>query len=530
MLNPSNNMDINIGWAIMRKQIERTGDTWVGLTSRPIAAAALKTFNPTRYAPISFADPLPPDQRPCTVTGVEANQERGLVWDMNSQVAAWLRSNAASNPLRGAITHVFGFGYSQTGGFLNTYANAIHQLASQANGKPMYDGYFISVAAPGFVGVVPINACSGNIGATDPRQATGNQGVPIIRAMSQSDYISGIRGRRADSDDPADPYRHYEISGMGHASPFELYYSARPADMVAAGIPVPAFSCNEGPRSRFPTNVAFDAIMQNLEAWARTGVAPPRSTFINVNASNQPILDQFGNVQGGYRTPYLDVPTSTWYGNATGASFCFIAGYEVPFTAERLASLYPTKADYIAKVEASVDALVAQRFITEADGRYIKQEARYACKLGPDNDPFAPSCWTDTDGGVGGTVPATLALTLGAAPSFGAFTPGMAKTYSASTTATVTSTAGDATLSVSDPSTNAPGRLVNGAFSLASPVTVKAGSGAFAPAPATLLTYSGPVSNDAVTLAFEQAIGANEPLRTGLYSKTLTFTLSTTNP
>src|SRR3954451_18597636 len=44
MLNPSNNMDINIGWAIMRKQFERTGDTWVGITSRPITVAALKNF------------------------------------------------------------------------------------------------------------------------------------------------------------------------------------------------------------------------------------------------------------------------------------------------------------------------------------------------------------------------------------------------------------------------------------------------------------------------------------------------------
>ena len=32
------------------------------------------------------------------------------------------------------------------------------------------------------------------------------------------------------------------------------------------------------------------------------------------------------------------------------------------------------------------------------------------------------------------------------------------------------------------------------------------------------------------TITFSQAIGANEPLRTGTYSKTLTFTLSTTNP
>ncbi len=48
--------------------------------------------------------------------------------------------------------------------------------------------------------------------------------------------------------------------------------------------------------------------------------------------------------------------------------------------------------------------------------------------------------------------------------------------------------------------------------------------------PLTLLTYTNPISNDAVAVAFEQQIGANDALRTGSYSKTLTFTLSTTNP
>ncbi len=215
MFNPSNLMDINIGWAIMQKQFERTGDTWVGITIRPNALQALKTFNPTRYASLSMADPVPPAQRACTVTGIEANQERGLAWDINSQVAQWFRSDAASNPLRGRITKVFGFGYSQTGGYLNTYVNAIHKIAQQPSGAPEYDGYFIAVAAPGFVGLNAINNCSATPSATDPRQQTGNQGVPIIRAMSLSDYITGIRGRRADSDDPADPYRHYEIAGDG---------------------------------------------------------------------------------------------------------------------------------------------------------------------------------------------------------------------------------------------------------------------------------------------------------------------------
>src|SRR3954470_12555759 len=73
-----------------------------------------------------------------------------------------------------------------------------------------------------------------------------------------------------------------------------------------------------------------------------------------------------------------------------------------------------------------------------------------------------------TQNGVGGSVPATLALTLGTPASFGAFTPGVAKDYTASTTANVISTAGDATLSVADPSSTATGHLVNGTFSLPS--------------------------------------------------------------
>jgi type 1 glutamine amidotransferase len=145
-----------------------------------------------------------------------------------------------------------------------------------------------------------------------------------------------------------------------------------------------------------------------------------------------------------------------------------------------------------------------------------------------------------TTGGVGGTVPATLSLSLGAPASFGAFTPGVAATYDAGTTANVISTAGDAALSVADPSATATGHLVNGPFSLPQSVQARAISplgagGDFAPvggasSPTPLLTYAAPVSNDPVALSFRQAIGADDALRTGSYGKTLTFTLSTTNP
>jgi uncharacterized protein (TIGR03118 family) len=141
---------------------------------------------------------------------------------------------------------------------------------------------------------------------------------------------------------------------------------------------------------------------------------------------------------------------------------------------------------------------------------------------------------------VGGVVPATLSLTLGAPANFGPFTPGVGKDYTASTTATVISSAGDAALSVADPSTSNTGKLVNGALALAQAVQASATSAvgtaaAGGPvggsaAPTSLLTYAGPTSNDAVTIAFKQSIGGNEALRTGTYNKTLTFTLSTTTP
>jgi hypothetical protein len=122
---------------------------------------------------------------------------------------------------------------------------------------------------------------------------------------------------------------------------------------------------------------------------------------------------------------------------------------------------------------------------------------------------------TAVDGPVGGMVPATLSLTVGGPATFGNFVPGKAGDYTASTSANVISTAGDAKLSVSD-----PGHLTNGSFTLPEPLVVEFSKS----------TWTAPVSNDPVTIAFKQHINATDALRTGAYSKTLTFTLSTTTP
>ena len=70
-----------------------------------------------------------------------------------------------------------------------------------------------------------------------------------------------------------------------------------------------------------------------------------------------------------------------------------------------------------------------------------------------------------------------------------------------------------------------------GPFALAEPLQARADAGAFAPlgaAPTALMSLTAPASNRAVSIGFRQHIGADEPLRTGTYGKTLSFTLSTT--
>ncbi len=122
---------------------------------------------------------------------------------------------------------------------------------------------------------------------------------------------------------------------------------------------------------------------------------------------------------------------------------------------------------------------------------------------------------TGISGSVGGAVGGALELTLGTVPSFGSFLPGVDKEYSLTTEATVLSTAGNATLNVSE-----PGHLMNGTFSLPQPLRVDI----------TPNHWPGPVTAAKSVITFKQAIGANDALRTGSYSKTLTFTLSTTAP
>jgi hypothetical protein len=322
-----------------------------------------------------------------------------LIWDIVSQVGALLKSEAEHNPLKGfSVKMTFLTGYSQTGGYVVTYVNFIRPLpgALGSNGKPVYDGYLIG---DGDGLLVPLNQCSAPIMPGDPRFVITPRPEPVISVVSQVLW-TGMGADRADSNSAKDRYRRYEIAGASHMNMRAVSLWPRPEDMIKAGITGPPPNCTEFATygmADFPLEYFLRGAFANLDAWARSNIAPPKERRIKVEPvpeGSKPSwppsvtikVDKYGNARGGVRSPCLDVPTGTYYAHSTPANpkapdsvlFCALVGYKVPFKKDLLMKLYPTHEKYVKKVNKKVDKLVKARLITTSDGQRIKNEAAKA--------------------------------------------------------------------------------------------------------------------------------------------------------
>ena len=403
LLNPTAMYDLDFQWQYAGQYFMEHGDAWVGITSKPVTARALRTFDPGRYGAVSWANPLPPDQTcPNPVTflpDATPETEDGLVWDIASQVAALLKSKEEHNPLKEfKVEMAFLTGYSQTGGYVVTYVNFIRPLpdALGATGKPVYDGYLIG---DGDGILIPLNQCSIPLKPGDPRFIIKPRPEPVISVVSQILW-TGMGADRADSDSPDDPYRRYEIAGASHLNQWALSLSPNPEDMVKAGITKPPPNCKEFATygvTDFPSQYFMSGAFANLDAWVRSKTVPPRVPRIQLEPAPEgakpsfpptvPVkLDKYGNAVGGLRSPYVDVPTGTYHVYSTPANpnspdsvlFCSLVGYKVPFKKELLKELYPTHESYVEKVNAQAERLVKERLITKSDGQKIRDEAAKA--------------------------------------------------------------------------------------------------------------------------------------------------------
>jgi hypothetical protein len=200
--------------------------------------------------------------------------------------------------------------------------------------------------------------------------------VPVLHLLSDEEAS------------PAEPntttnYRLWEIAGSAH-SDFWLDYHQEigqgprtladaPKQPASADEDLHKVAGNYGEQvhpkqltcivggSLFPMRYATSAALHHLDQWVRTGVAPPAGPRFSF-ANGQRALDQYGNALGGIRLPPIDVPVAHYL-----STVCALGGVTIPFTEAELRLLYPSHADYYARMETATAASVASGFLLQED-------------------------------------------------------------------------------------------------------------------------------------------------------------------
>jgi alpha/beta hydrolase family protein len=397
VMNPARGFDMAIMHGFLSDSMLERGDAWVGI-STPGVIESLKRFDASRYATLSFANPAPADVV-CAAGGGRGGRggrsagegatpaapgrnpvEAGLRLDAFAQIGRWVRG-AAGNPLSGSVRTVFLVGH--TGGDVATYISSVGRDARLDNGKPVYDGY---IAHSGSNAGALMN-CGAALAAGDLRAIPGRAGVPVVVMKTQTDlpYVG-----RADSDAAGDVFRIYDIPGSAHADKWLFRYlptvaEQRKATDVMTRTPVtdewpfdltcdiPDIRMND-----FPQGYLVAGAVANLEKFARDGMPLPKAPRVVtelVGGVTTVKLDQYGNAIGGVRSPFVDVPTGTFHAKLTGAlSTCADMTYHEVWDWWKTAAVYGTYENYAARVNASIDAMLRGRWITDAAAKRLRAE------------------------------------------------------------------------------------------------------------------------------------------------------------
>ena len=340
---------IDFVWSRTTDYVLGSGDALVSIATRrgeSSAIEAMKRFDPIRYGPLNFT-------------------EDGLNWDVIGQVGRLLKTQIPDNPLRGYdVERLYAQGWSGGGALVLLYiSDGFHERVRMPDGGPIFDGYLVGEPS----GYPRINSTASVIPTTDPRQTVHPIDVPAIslHTRPQESYR-----RRPDADQPHDRYRVYEVAGVAHKNiRFSPVYNQAEDVFSGSGC---AYEV-----SRFPMHHFFKSTLARLDAWAAQGITPPASERIALTADGTPTLDVHGNLLGGVRSSYLDVPIARYFANAPalGGSACSLDGAQERFSPDQLASLYGNHDGYVDGVVRRVNNLERDGWLLPADARELRAEA-----------------------------------------------------------------------------------------------------------------------------------------------------------
>ena len=271
----------------------------------------------------------------------------------------------APNLLGGLVPkRVIATGESQSASRLVTYIDAVQPL------EHVYDGFMVHsrFASGSALSQAPLPTVT----TPSPLAIRRDLHVPVMVVEAEGDVIGSNLGARQPN---TSRFREWEIAGTSHADSYtvsvgfgDLGDGAGAAQMFAFMRSPQNVGCTS-PINAGPHHWVLDAAFHALNAWVRTGVAPPVGKPLAV-ASTSPVVlvrDAEGNAVGGVRTPQVDAPVSTLNGINSGSGFCGLFGSTTPLSTAQLTVLYPTHADFVAQWKAALSSAVAKGFILRAD-------------------------------------------------------------------------------------------------------------------------------------------------------------------
>lgn len=368
VLNATAGWDGDPIWQSTSEYLIRSGAVWVGLSTKPNTVNFLRDSwgrgiwparNAERYATLSMP-------------------AFGQVWDMLTQVGALLKTPAASgNPLAGYdVQRLIMVGYSQSAAYQVTYANSFHESARMPDGRPVYDGYYVSAGGarakhalgpPGAVENIPLNDARNLIDVA----------APVIRFQTQTEVVNfpSYPTRQADADYPW--LRTYEMAGGSHV---DSHLAVIGGQALVRDLGLPPSFCPSPAIPFNPIRIGYvqSALMQALDRWIQTGAPPPASRFLQLDTSGaSPVLarDADGNAIGGIRPPDVRVPLGTYVEANSGPGFCGLFGGFDPFNAGVLQSRYRNHGSYVNQYQQAVQAVVHEGFLLKADADALRKAA-----------------------------------------------------------------------------------------------------------------------------------------------------------
>lgn len=266
-----------------------------------------------------------------------------LSYDIFSQVGNLLKSRVGSDHLLQGlrVQRLIAVGASQSGTRVLAYANGIQPRDC------VYDAIMplICAGSAGDFSPEPAHPEPGSGGHSRnvPTRVRADLSIPVMPMNTETEALFYVSRRQPNTS----KFHYWEVAGASHA-PTPLM--ARIARVVRRdGLPVPGWG--SATSSSVDWQPTLDAALVHVERWIKTGTPPPAQQPMVITGSPAAYArDEYGNAVGGVRLPEVEVPIAVYRGFGPNGS---IGGQTIPFSEDQLRSLYPSHAEYVARVRAA---------------------------------------------------------------------------------------------------------------------------------------------------------------------------------